>query len=114
MKTSVRIFWRIFVFGFLAFVLLISLANFGVFGKMPSLQELENPSILQSSEVIANDGTLMGKYYVENGNRSVVKYRDISKHVIEALIATEDKRFYEHSGIDMKGTMRAVFFLGSK
>ncbi len=114
MKTSVRIFWRIFLFGFFAFVLLISLANFGVFGKMPSLQELENPSILQSSEVIANDGTLMGKYYVENGNRSVVKYRDISKHVIEALIATEDKRFYEHSGIDMKGTMRAVFFLGSK
>ena len=114
MKKSVRIFWRIFLFGFLAFVLLITLANWGVFGKMPSLQELENPSVLQASEVIANDGTLMGKYYVENGNRSVVKYRDISKHVINALIATEDKRFYEHSGIDMKGTMRAFFFLGSK
>ena len=51
MKKSVRIFWRIFLVGFGAFVLLIVLANFGVFGKMPSLQELENPSILQSSEV---------------------------------------------------------------
>jgi penicillin-binding protein 1A len=114
MKKSVRIFWRIFLVGFCAFVLLIALANFGVFGKMPSLKDLENPSMQQASEVYAADGTLMGKYYTENGNRSVVKYRDISKHVIDALIATEDKRFYEHSGIDMKGTMRAFFLLGSK
>src|SRR5258706_6681892 len=81
---------------------------------MPSLKDLENPSMQQASEVYAADGTLMGKYYTENGNRSVVKYRDISKNVINALIATEDKRFYEHSGIDMKGTMRALFLLGSK
>jgi penicillin-binding protein 1A len=114
MKKSVRIFWRIFLVGFGAFVLLITLANFGVFGKMPSLQDLENPSILQASEVYAVDGTLMGKYYLPDGNRSIVKYRDISKNVIDALIATEDKRFYEHSGIDMKGTMRAIFLLGSK
>ena len=52
MKKSVRFFWRIFLFGFGAFVLLIALANFGVFGNMPSLQELENPSIQQASEVI--------------------------------------------------------------
>jgi penicillin-binding protein 1A len=114
MKRSVRIFWRIFLFGFGALVLLIALANFGVFGKMPSLPELENPSIIQASEVYAVDGTLMGKYYMPDGNRSIVKYRDISKYVIDALIATEDKRFYEHSGIDMKGTMRAIFLLGSK
>ncbi len=114
MKKAVRIFWRIFFLGFLAFVVVILLANFGVFGKMPSLEELENPSILQSSEVYAEDGTLMGKYYLPEGNRSVVKYRDISKHVINALVATEDKRFYEHSGIDLEGTMRAVVFMGSK
>src|SRR6202008_4445222 len=80
----------------------------GVFGKMPSLSDLENPSILQASEVYAADGTLMGKYYRERGNRSNVKYRDISRHVIDALIATEDERFYSHSGIDFKSTMRAV------
>jgi penicillin-binding protein 1A len=114
MKKSVRIFWRIFLVGFCAFLLLIVLANFGVFGKMPSLQELENPTMLQSSEVYAADGTLMGKYYRENGNRSNVDYKDISPHVINALIATEDKRFYEHSGIDLKGSLRAVFLLGSQ
>ena len=114
MKKSVRIFWRIFLVGFGAFVLLIILANFGVFGKMPSLKDLENPTIQQASEVYAIDGTLMGKYYTERGNRSNVKYRDISRHVIDALIATEDERFYNHAGIDFKSTMRAAFTLGSQ
>ena len=114
MKKAVRIFWRIFFGGFAAVILLILLANFGVFGKMPSLEELENPSILQASEVYADDGTLMGKYYTERGNRSNVKYRDISPHVIDALVATEDERFYSHSGIDFKSTLRAVFTLGKQ
>ena len=114
MKKTVRIFWRIFIAGFATLILLVILANFGVFGKMPTLDDLENPSMLQSSEVYAEDGTLMGKYYRENGNRSLVNYSDISKHVINALVATEDKRYYSHSGIDMIGTMRAVTSLGSK
>ncbi|MGN6293500.1 MAG: penicillin-binding protein 1A [Chitinophagaceae bacterium] len=112
MKKSVRIFWFIFLGGFGALVLLILLANFGVFGKMPSLQELENPSIQQASEVYAIDGTLMGKYYTERGNRSNVKYRDISPNVINALVATEDERFYDHAGIDTRSTLRAVFTAG--
>ena len=114
MTKTVRIFWRLFFAGVLAFVLLITLANFGVFGKMPSLQELENPTIQQASEVIANDGTLMGKYYTERGNRSNVKFRDISANVTNALIATEDERFYNHAGIDFKSTLRAVFTLGGQ
>lgn len=114
MKKSVRIFWRIFLIGFGAFVTLIIMANFGVFGNMPSLEELENPSIQQASEVIANDGTLMGKYYTERGNRSNVKYRDISPNVINALVATEDERFYSHSGIDTKSLLRAVFTAGTQ
>lgn len=114
MKKAVRIFWYIFGGGLAAFIILLLLANWGVFGKMPSLSELENPSILQASEVYAVDGTLMGKYYTERGNRSNVKYRDISSHVINALIATEDERFYSHSGIDGKSIMRAVLKLGSK
>ncbi len=112
MKKIVRIFWRIFFGCFGAFILLIMLANFGVFGKMPTLSDLENPSIMQASEVYAEDGTLMGKYYRENGNRSVIKYSDISPYIINGLIATEDKRFYAHAGIDMKGTLRAIFTLG--
>jgi penicillin-binding protein 1A len=69
---------------------------------------------MQSSEVYAADGTLMGKYYSERGNRSVVNYRDISKHVIDALVATEDERFYDHSGIDFKRTLSAIVFMGSR
>ncbi|WP_300597081.1 transglycosylase domain-containing protein [Niabella sp.] len=114
MKKSVRIFWRIFFILFGAGILTVLLANWGVFGKMPSLAELENPTITQASEVLAADGTLMGKYYLPNGNRSLVKYRDISPNVINALIATEDKRFYDHAGIDLKGTLRAIFLLGKE
>ena len=113
MKTSVRFFWRLFFGGIIAVLLLILLANFGLFGKMPSLEELENPSILQASELYAQDGTLMGKYYTDRGNRSNVKYRDISRYAIDALIATEDERFLQHSGIDFKSTIRAIATLGS-
>jgi penicillin-binding protein 1A len=112
MNKTVKIFWTVFLSGFGLFVIVILLAMLGVFGKLPSLKELENPSILQSSEVFAADGTLMGKYYRERGNRSNVSYQDISPHVINALIATEDERFMDHSGIDLKSTMRAVFLMG--
>jgi len=114
MKRSVKIFWQIFFGGFIAFVLLVLLASWGVFGPMPSLKKLENPSILQATEVFADDGTLMGKYYLERGNRSNVEYKDISKHVVDALVATEDERFYNHSGIDFIATLRAVSYLGSE
>jgi len=112
MKRSVKVFWKIFFGGFLAFVLLVLLASWGVFGPMPSLKKLENPSILQATEVFADDGTLMGKYYLEKGNRSNVEYKDISKYVVDALVSTEDERFYKHSGIDFRSTLRAVMLLG--
>jgi penicillin-binding protein 1A len=114
MSTPVKIFWRVVLWGFLAFLLMILLIIFGVFGRIPSLAQLENPSLTLASEVYGDDGTPMGKYYKERGNRSIVQYRDISKHVINALVATEDKRFYDHSGIDGKGVLRAVVYLGKK
>lgn len=114
MKKSIRIFW-IAVLSFLGlFLLIVILAFFGVFGPMPSLARLENPTILQSSEVFAADGTLMGKFYRERGNRNNVEYRDISKHVVNALVATEDERFYQHSGIDIEATARAILLLGKE
>ena len=112
MKRSVKILWRVFLLGFAAVVLMLVLANFGVFGKMPSLQELENPEADLASEIISADGILMGKYYSEN--RSEVRYDEISPNVIKALIATEDERFYDHSGIDAQALGRAVFSLGAQ
>lgn len=114
MSRPVRIFWKLFFYGGAAFILFLFLLNLGVFGTMPSLTELENPSITQATEIYGDDGTPLGKYYKERGNRSNVRYKDISKHVIDALVATEDERFYEHSGIDGKGVARAVAYFGSQ
>lgn len=112
MTRSVQIFWKIFLWGLLALVVLLVLINVGAFGKMPSLAQLENPSITLATEVYGDDGTSMGKYFKEKGNRSNVQYKDISKHVVNALVATEDERFYDHSGIDGKAVLRAIVLLG--
>ena len=111
MSKAVKILWRIFFIGLGFIILMILLVSWGVFGSLPSLAELENPSMLSSSEVYAADGTLMGKYYLKD--RSNVAYKDISKNVVNALIATEDKRFFEHSGLDAKRLASAVVKLGS-
>lgn len=76
MTRSVKILWRIFFGGFALVILLFIFANFGLFGKMPSIKELENPEADLASEIISSDGLLMGKYYAEN--RSEVKYNEIS------------------------------------
>lgn len=112
MTRAVSILWKVFFYGLGFVVLLFLLANFGLFGKMPSLRELENPEADLASEVISADGLLMGKYYAEN--RSEVKYQEISPNVINALIATEDERFYDHSGIDAEAVARVMFTMGSQ
>jgi len=91
------------------FVLLLLLINFRVIGNMPSMEELENPRAALASGVIAEDGTILGKYY--QVDRSSSDYNEISKNVINALIATEDERFYDHSGIDARSTIAIPFYL---
>ena len=112
MKRSVSILWKVFFAGLGIVVLIFTCANFGLFGKMPSLKELENPEADLASEVYTADGKLMGKYYAEN--RSEIKYHEISPNIINALIATEDERFKDHSGIDGKAVIRAVMTAGSQ
>ncbi|MDB5250733.1 MAG: penicillin-binding protein [Segetibacter sp.] len=112
MRQSVKIFWRVVFIGFGSFVLLLLMANWGVFGKMPSIEDLENPSASLASEVVADDGTVMGKYYLED--RSNVDFKDISKHIVHALVATEDERFYSHSGVDGRSLARAIVNLGKE
>jgi penicillin-binding protein 1A len=109
---GVRIFWSLLFAGLLAVIVVIALVATGAFGKLPSLKELENPTLVLASEVYADDGSSMGKYYTERGNRTHVEYGDISPNVIHALVATEDERFYEHSGIDGKAILRAVLRMG--
>jgi penicillin-binding protein 1A len=108
----VRLFWKFFLYAWSAVFLLILLIYVGLFGKLPSIEELENPSMMSSSEIYADDGTMMGKFYLKD--RINVKYQDISPNVTRALVSTEDERFYEHSGIDIKSLLRAIVFLGSE
>lgn len=111
MSRSVKILWTLVALGFAFVIIMLLCANFGVFGKMPSLAQLENPDADLASEIISSDGVLMGKFYAQN--RSAVKYNEISPNVIHALIATEDERFYEHSGIDAKALGRVVVTAGT-
>lgn len=80
--------------------------------KMPDTSELENPKFEESSIVYASDGVEIDRYFQRN--RQWVNYEEISQNLIDALIATEDHRFFQHSGIDAKGTARAFAFLGSR
>lgn len=110
MSKAVRIFWRVFFGGFAAFILFLFLCNWGVFGKMPSIDDIQNPSASLSSQIYAQDGSLMGKFFLED--RVNVEFKDISSNVVNALIATEDERFHEHSGIDLRSIGRAIRGLG--
>ena len=109
---SVKVLWRLFWIGLIAVAAIFIAAAMGAFGKMPSIAELQNPEADLASEIYSSDGLLMGKYYSEN--RSEVKYQEISPNVIHALIATEDERFYDHSGIDAQAVGRSVFSLGAQ
>jgi len=94
----------------------LSLASLGFFDSsnspMPTFEILENPPTNLATEIISSDGVVMGTYFLEN--RRKVRYDEISKHTIDALIATEDERFFKHSGIDYKSTFRAIIFMGSR
>ena len=105
-----RKFWQLFAYGFLGIILLFLFASWGFFGKMPSFDDLENPDSNVATEIISSDGVVIGKFFKEN--RTPVKYEELPQHLVKALVATEDERFYDHSGIDAKGTLRAVVRLG--
>lgn len=106
----VKKFWKIFGIGLLSVFLFFLLASWGVFGSMPSFDQLENPDSNVATEIISEDGETIGKFYLEN--RTPVKYADLPKSLVDALISTEDERFFDHSGIDTKGTIRAIATLG--
>ena len=105
--------WGIFLFGILSIIILFSGAALGLYGPMPDLQQLENPRTNLATQIISSDDAILGKYYFDD-NRTPIIFDEIPTHTIQALIATEDERFYEHSGIDWRGTLRAFAFLGKR
>ena len=106
-KIYLKRFWMTFVL-FIAFVfLLFFFISLGLFGKMPSFEDLENPKSNLATEIISSDNKVLGKYFIEN--RSNIHYQDLSTNVINALIATEDIRFEKHSGVDVKAVFRMFF-----
>lgn len=104
-------FWSIFCIGILAIVLVFWMITQGLLGYLPPLDELQNPKNKFATEVISSDMQLLGRYYRQE-NRVGVSYGEISPHMINALIATEDARYYSHSGIDIKSLLRAIIKMG--
>lgn len=106
----------IIIIPFFTLFLCLFLASQGLFDSpnspMPTFKTLENPPTNLATEIISSDGVVIGTYFLEN--RRKVRYDEISKYTIDALIATEDERFYKHSGIDYKSTFRAIIFMGSR
>ncbi len=110
----VRIFWALVILPLFILLFFAIGTAYGLFGKLPTFDELENPQTYLASEVYSSDGQLLGKYYVQN--RSSIQYKDISPYVIKGLVATEDARFFDHSGIDLRSLFRVFFktILGGK
>ena len=112
-RTSIKLFWIVFSIGVFSFISIFLAAGLGLLGKMPEFRQLENPKTNLATQIYSSDNTVIGKFYY-NDNRTPLYYEEIPKNLIDALIATEDERFYDHSGIDLRSTLRAVAYLGEK
>ena len=103
----IRFTWLLVWLPFTLIFLLISFISLEIFVDLPSVQELQNPKSNLATVIYSSDMKTLGKYYAEN--RVSVKYYELDKDLVNALIATEDARFLEHSGVDLRALARAVF-----
>jgi penicillin-binding protein 1A len=110
-------FWQVFrytqiaLWSFVIFIILFFVGvNYGLLGAMPDIDSIQNPRNDVSTTVYSNDGEVLGSYFTEN--RIEVPYDELSPYLVKGLVATEDKRFYQHSGIDLKSLFRAVVLTG--
>lgn len=108
-KKLIRNFWLLFIG-----ILLISIGIFLALSmtNLPDTKELENPTFEYATKIFTEDGKELGRYFRKN--RDWVYPKDLNPHLVNALVSTEDERFYGHSGIDYKGTLRAIVFLGKR
>lgn len=106
-KRYLRIFWALVITPFLLIFLTVWMVSMEWFGPLPKIEDLQNPQISLATEIVSSDGKILGKYYAEN--RVNVKYNELSPYLVNGLIATEDARFQDHSGIDLRGLFRVLF-----
>ena len=112
-RGPIKVFWLCFTLGVVFVAGIFGSAALGLFGPMPPLEQLENPKTNLATQIISSDGEILGKFFY-NDNRTPVDFDELPPHLVNALIATEDERFYSHSGIDFRGTFRAIAYLGSR
>lgn len=108
-KTIIKVLWGVFGAAILSVVLIFTLISVGAIGYMPDIEDLENPIDKYASQLYSSDGQMMGTYSLAKNNRIYSGYRDLPPHLVKALVATEDVRYYDHSGIDIKGLTTAMY-----
>lgn len=107
-KTFIIVLWAILLLSIAAVYVVFSAISDGKIGYVPPIEELENPNLKFATQVISDDGKILGTWSLSKENRLYVGYEDLSPNLVNALVATEDVRFSEHSGIDARAFMRAV------
>ena len=111
-KTFIYILWALVVLGISSVAVVFTAIATGKIGYVPPVEELENPNLKFATQIISEDGQLLGTWSLSKENRLYVGYEDLSPHLVKALVATEDVRFSEHSGIDARAFMRALIKRG--
>ena len=107
-KTLIFTLWAILFLAVAGVALVFTAIAKGKIGYVPPVEELENPNLKFATQIISDDGVTLGTYSYSTDNRIYVGYEDLSPHLVNALIATEDERFAEHSGIDARALLRAI------
>ena len=104
--------WGIFAAGIVSVALAFMAIWFGWIGYMPDIEDLQNPISRFATQVYSADGKVLGTWNLNKENRIVIPYKKMSPYLVQALVATEDERFYEHSGIDFRALGRAIIKRG--
>jgi len=113
-KKFLQWFWGVIAAVIAIVVLIFLLLSAGWVGYVPNIEDLENPKNKLATEIYSFDNKVLGTYFTAKENRMNVSYDEISQHLIDALLATEDIRFYSHSGVDAKSVLRAFISVGGK
>lgn len=111
-KRFIHILWALLAGGFVSAIVGFFAIWFGWIGYMPDIEDLQNPINRFATQVYSSDGKVIGTWNLNKENRIVIPYKKMSPYLVQALVATEDERFYEHSGIDFRALGRAIIKRG--